>query len=279
MKRKRAVVSDLDGTLLSSQRAISPKNRACLEALGEKGITRILATGRSLWSLRRVIMPQDPVDYVIFSTGAGMMDWRNQELFYSKNLDKSQIQHIYQYLESLPIDFMLQEQVPHTHYIHYRRSQGLADFEERLDFYRDFAQPLCPNSIVNLPSATQFLAVLRPDQEAEYLQIKETLMPLTVVRATSPLDNASLWIEIFAPQVNKGESLLQLLDRLGHDREDCMVIGNDFNDLDMLEKLQHAYVTANAPASLLQRFRVVADHDSDGFHDAVQDWLSRSLEG
>ena len=84
-------VTDLDGTLLHSERRISEANFAMLHTLGIRNITGIIATGRSLYSLERVLPPDLPLDYVIFSTGAGIMDWQSHRIIHSPNLDTHQI--------------------------------------------------------------------------------------------------------------------------------------------------------------------------------------------
>jgi len=92
------------------------------------------------------------------------------------------------------------------------------------------------------------------------------------VRTTSPLDGASLWLEVFAPGTNKSGAAAWLAERLGIGAQDTYAVGNDFNDLDLLEWAAHARVTANAPPELAARFRSVPSHDADGFAHAVREW-------
>jgi hydroxymethylpyrimidine pyrophosphatase-like HAD family hydrolase len=65
-------VTDLDGTLLRSDRTFAPSDVAALRRLGERGVVRVLATGRSLYSFAKVGAAAAPIDYLVFSTGAGM---------------------------------------------------------------------------------------------------------------------------------------------------------------------------------------------------------------
>lgn len=268
-------VSDLDGTLLDSQSRISPANRQTLTELGKEGILRVLATGRSLWSMQRVIKDDDPFDYAIFSTGAGIMDWRTKELIYHKNLVQDEIHSVYQELEALSLDYMIHAKVPDSHHLHYRAKRELPDFWQRLSFYNGFAQELKPATLSTLQEATQFLAIAEAGSEALYYDLQQKLDPLTVIRCTSPLDFATLWIEVYAEGVNKGSALNWLLERYQLSPADAMVIGNDYNDTDMLELVPHSYVTANAAPELLAKYHPVAHHDSGGFSEAVRHWLDR----
>jgi hydroxymethylpyrimidine pyrophosphatase-like HAD family hydrolase len=64
-------VTDLDGTLLRSDRTFAQSDLKALHRLGELHIIRVIATGRSIFSFNTVVDSALPIDYVIFSTGAG----------------------------------------------------------------------------------------------------------------------------------------------------------------------------------------------------------------
>ncbi len=52
-------------------------------------------------------------------------------------------------------------------------------------------------------------------------------------------------------------------------RAEVVAVGNDYNDRDLLEWAEHAYVVANAAPPLKARYRVVASNDAQGFAEAV----------
>ena len=76
----KIVVTDLDGTLLPSQGCISKKNYNTLVSLRDKEIIRVIATGRTLYSAMAVLPEDFPIDYLIFSSGAGIIQWNTKEL-------------------------------------------------------------------------------------------------------------------------------------------------------------------------------------------------------
>lgn len=273
-KDKKICVCDLDGTLLPNRGKLSPKTLHTLEALKEKGILRVLATGRSLYSLRQVLDEDAPFDYVIFSTGAGIMDWHTQELIHSRNMDNSQIVDAHKILEEYDLDYMLHNEVPDTHLMHYREKIGGKDFWNRVELYQRYACEFDPKQLSNIAAATQYLAIAEEGNNVELLsRLEDRLLPLKTVRTTSPLDFKSLWIEVFAPNVSKGDALVHLAQSLGQEVDQCMVIGNDYNDLDMLEICPFSYVVADAPQELKARYTEVSACREDGFSEAVQLWL------
>ncbi len=82
MSEVRMVITDLDGTLLQKDHTISQGDIGTLEKLGKLGVCRVAATGRNLYKVRQVLFENSPFDYVILSSGAGIMDWKTQKLIY-----------------------------------------------------------------------------------------------------------------------------------------------------------------------------------------------------
>ena len=93
------------------------------------------------------------------------------------------------------------------------------------------------------------------------------------MRTTSPLDHDSTWFEIFPPSVDKGRAAEWLRQRFALPRARCMAIGNDYNDLSLLEWCAHPFVVDNAPGALKERFASVPSNDEDGVSIALERWL------
>lgn len=273
LKRTRICFTDLDGTLMHSAGIISEPNHEALDELHRRGIYRILATGRSLYSLKNVLPHDAPFDYAIFATGAGILDWHTKELIFSHDLDAEEVKQVCDTLEEFEIDYMLHNKVPDTHLMHYRVKAGIADFWRRVEHYKNYAEELDLSKLEQIMEATQFLAMVAQDREDIYKEVYKKLYPLSAVRTTSPIDFCTMWIEIFAPGVNKGGAVRFMMRKLGASADEIMVIGNDYNDLDMLKISANAYVTGNAPQELRHKYQTVATCDTNGFAEAVWKWL------
>jgi hydroxymethylpyrimidine pyrophosphatase-like HAD family hydrolase len=104
--------------------------------------------------------------------------------------------------------------------------------------------------------------------------IRSEFPDCNVIRATSPIDGESLWVEIFPKGVNKGEASDWLSRKAMVSRDDCLVLGNDYNDIDMLSWARAARVVGNAPEDIKRMFPSVAPQAESGFSDAVESWLA-----
>jgi len=271
-------VTDLDGTLLGSDGTLARADLDALDRLRTRGVRTAVATGRSLYSLLNSPAADLAVDYVIFSTGAGVIALPGRNLLYRVNLPPALVARALDFLHGTSLDFMLHRPVPDNHHFLYRRANpDNIDFETRIDRYRDFGQPLGAVNGSGFGEAAQFLAVVPPGHAQDALiQIRRGLPGLSVVHSTSPLDHTSTWIECFHPDVSKGKTAAWLAAELGVDASDTVAVGNDYNDLDLLEWAANAYVVANAPEGLRQRFRQVVQCGG-GVAEAAKRWLDADV--
>jgi hydroxymethylpyrimidine pyrophosphatase-like HAD family hydrolase len=276
MAGKAMVVTDLDGTLFQKDHRISRRNYQTLLELGARDIVRVIATGRSLYSAHKILSPGFPIDFLVFSSGAGIMAWSGQEILFSASMNGREVSLAFDALKRRSLDFMVHRPIPENHYfIYFSSGEPNPDFEARCRLYRDFA---APGSNGPPESACQLVAIEPHFRSTScFSEIREELGHLTVVRTTSPLDGKSGWIEIFSGSVSKAQAAMRLVRRLGVREEAVMAIGNDYNDLDLLGWAARSFVVGGAPQELLNRFPAVRSEDESDFSEAVALWRNGGL--
>ena len=269
-------IMDLDGTLLRSDRAFSDIDLDALEQLGELGIIRTIATGRSLYSFNKAAVGDLPVDFVIFSMGAGVLQQAGGKVVRRVSLEPHEVKRAYKILKTNRLDFMIHRTIPENHmFSYFRTNEGNDDFERRLELYSRFAVPL-DKATDGFGPATQLLAVVPNKVSHAVLEkVRSELPDYSVIRTTSPLDGKATWIEIFPTAVSKSRTAAWLAAELKIDIGKIVSVGNDYNDLDLLEWTAHSYVVDNAPVDLKNRFAGVASNNNGGVAEAAR----RSIEG
>ena len=268
-------VCDFDGTLLRSDRSFSYDDLEALKRLGELGIARAIATGRSIYSINTLPISNLPVDFLISSSGAGINRHPDGMIIRNTGLEAHQVRQAIQILQANRLDFMVHRPIPENHVFSYFESTSdNADFNRRLDIYRQFAKPLDTRHD-GFDSATQLLAVVPPDDTRPLIQTLRTALPeLNIIQTTSPLDGCSTWIEIFPATVSKSLAAAWLAEKFNLNANQALSIGNDYNDLDLLDWAGCSFVVRNAPLDLTGRFPVVASNDDGGVAEAVNRWLA-----
>lgn len=276
------LVTDLDGTLLDSNARLAGANREVLGSSGRARTVRMVATGRSLHSALKVMDSEFPVDYLAFSSGAGIVAWHSGELLFTCDMDSDMADRLICRLVSLAVDFTVHHAPPDTHrcYVHRApRSAPNADFENRLARYAGFFEDLsqATPSARSAAGIGQFLVIEPPGTGSCLDTIAREFPDVHVVRTTSPLDHASTWVEIFPSGTSKSQASEWVRRRHRIDPAATFAVGNDYNDLDLLEWARHSFVVENAPESMRERFEVVASNDEAGFAEAVRRWRTRCL--
>jgi len=274
------VVTDLDGTLLNNHQEVSREDFSTLVELGKRGIPRIVATGRSLFSVSKVLPDDFPIDYIVFSSGAGCMDWKNRNLLFRHSLSRRDITEIFRVLSEYEVDFSIHHPVPDNHHFIYFRNNGSnPDFQRRIQYYESYGREggdSCPS----MDEACQFLVVQQaavPAVEAPLTRemLSELLPEHNVIRTTSPIDGQTEWIEIFPALVSKAKGGDYLRREVFPDTETVLAVGNDYNDLQLLRWADISYVVDNAPPGLKKEFFSVPSNNDSGFSAAVSAYLKR----
>lgn len=283
-KYRGLFVVDLDGTLLNSAKRIADQDLDALMHLRKLGYAVAIATGRSNYSFAQLLQtlgyrgPNSPlaVDYVIFSTGAGIMDFTTRKILKSFTLSLEAVHHASNYLQMRELDFMVHKPIPDTCYLLYSAGgQDNADFQRRLALYHDFAAPLSHAALEGFAGATQLLCIVADRRgHAVAAEVTAACTQCSVVKATSPLDGISLWVEIFAPNVSKSHAIGWLAETIGLPRHSVCAVGNDYNDIDLLDWAGQGFLVANGPESLRELFPCVASNDNCGVSEAVARWLA-----
>ncbi len=274
MNYSSILVTDLDGTLTNSQHQISDQSLKTLRELGEQGVLRVIATGRNLFSARKMLTANLPFDYLIFSGGVGILDWKGGELLFSSQLSLTDTQAVTVYLKKERRDFMIQAPLPENHLFEYwQGGRENPDFNRRCELYSGYCRPWEEKDI---PQASQIISVEPAETGPQSYEIVRGAFPhLSVVRTTSPLDNASVWIEISHSGVSKASATQWLCSRFSIPHAATVGVGNDYNDRDLLDWVKQPFVVDNCPSELKKTYRIVSSHDAEGFSEAVQQALPK----
>ncbi|MDR2455114.1 MAG: Cof-type HAD-IIB family hydrolase [Deltaproteobacteria bacterium] len=250
----KMLFSDFDGTIKPYKGPVAKADIEAFSRLGRLGSKRVVATGRSLAAFDRDWDRRMEMDYLIFSSGLGACLWGPDgagELLFSHRFAPDVCQKALEACLALKRGFYAFRPPPECHLFVHQPPEGrppTVGDARRLELYRDYATfyqggPIGPRG--------QFLITAPAAEIDEVKREFEELSPgLSLIYSTSPMGDASVWLEIFPPGVSKGSAAKWLADKLSFQAADCLAIGNDFNDLDLLAWAGTAYLTADASPAL-----------------------------
>ncbi len=276
-RRYRALVfCDLDGTLIADGAPVSAANAAVIARLAANGIGVVAASGRNPALLEQVLAPELPLAFAICSTGVGVVEWPSGKLLRRSELSKQQAAQAAHRLRTAGANFLVYAPLLPDNHVCYRCATAPAT-AARKDFYRRLQR--FPQELPELPErwdgengASQLLAIFGAEESAAATALTEELRrEYSVVRATSPIDHESLWLEIFAPGVNKGTAAAWLCGHFAPGTP-TYALGNDYNDLELLEWADHPLAAATSPPDLRQRYHTLASPPETILAEAAARW-------
>ncbi len=276
MSEIKMVVTDLDGTLLQQDQTISIRDNETLEMLGRMKVCRVAATGRNLFKVRQVLTVKSPFDYVILSSGAGIMDWKTQNLIKALSIPAEETGRIVDFLINRKQNLKVSRELPDNHNFAWWKSYDCPELNRYVSHHKLLGEAVYIDP--QRPFVSSQILMFFPSSSDQFDLLKEEILKafpdLSIIRTTSPLNSEYTWMEIFPKGVSKAQGIEDICKITGISRENTLSIGNDYNDMEMLDYTKHSYVVDNAPGDLKLKYLISLAHHENGFSHAVNQHIS-----
>ena len=263
---KTLYVSDLDGTLLGSNKKTSEYTNRTINNLVDKGMLFSYATARSFQTSHKVTNGLNAKIPLIIYNGAMVVD-NTDGAFLIKNFFDNEITRVISDLLSndiFPIVYAFINGEEKFSYLPEKCTDGMRQFvESRKGDKRDnpvlYADELCIGEMFYITCIDK----------------KEKLKPLfdkynNTYHCVFQTDiyTKTQWLEIMPKAASKANAIRQLKTLLGCDK--IVVFGDGKNDIDMFELADEAYAVENAVDELKSiASGIIGSNDNDG----VAKWL------
>ncbi|SFL76901.1 HAD family hydrolase [Geodermatophilus ruber] len=261
--RPRLVATDLDGTLLHSTGAVTPRTRAAMEASWAVGIPVVGVTGRGPRLLDSVRGALDGRGIAVLAQGGFVVDLERDEVLRTVGLPRAQAVAVIERIEEVAGELIVAVEDAAEQ----AESQGPLRVQHGFDWPYPEPAHLLPRNEV-LPPGPVLKVFLRSSSvgQDELLARARQVVDPTEAEVT----HAGLgFIEVLPPGITKATGLALALERYGVGFGDVLVFGDMPNDLPMIEAVQaaggRAVAVANAhPAVRAATPLVTSGHDVDG---------------
>ncbi|MFK4761918.1 Cof-type HAD-IIB family hydrolase [Microbacterium sp. ZW T5_45] len=265
----RLIATDLDGTLLTSASAVSPRTRAALDAARARGIHVVPVTARQPIGLRAIAADAAFDGWALCSNGAFATHLTDGRLLFVEELPSDVIR---------PLAEALRESIPGLLFASVREGgetfvaqDGYAAVADFTDHKRE------PQSMGGVPldqvlSAPSLKLVIRHPELAPAV-LFDTLRDLGLSGFEATLSGAP-FVEVMAEGVTKATGLARLCEHLGISRSDVVAFGDALNDVEMLRWAGHGVAMADADDVVKDAAdEVTASNDDDGVARVIERML------
>jgi Cof subfamily protein (haloacid dehalogenase superfamily) len=272
----RLIAIDLDGTLLNSRSEVSPANRQALQAATARGVEVAVVTGRRSHSARK-FLDQVPCPVTLISSNGALITLASGEAVYRNFLPREVAQQVLEVTRDYRPYVALLFDIPGRGQV---MMQNGAVSTGPLAWYlaqsRDCLEQVPELEAVLTTDPVQVLfggppASIEPVQPLLEASPAGASIHLTwtkyLIRNTSLLD-------VMNRGCSKGSALVFWAAHRGIDRSEVMAIGDNFNDLEMLEFAALPVLMANSTPGLARaNWRVTLSNDQDGVAAAIHSYV------
>lgn len=271
----RIIALDLDGTLLTSEKALTPRTREALRAASEAGIAIVPATGRFYKGMPAVVRELPFVRYVITINGAQVFDVQTGESIYSADIPTDEAVAFYEHLDTLPViyDAYVDGWGYMTEAMQKRIGEfGMLPFQIKMMLELRSPVPELKTFLQEGKRRPQKLQLFVKDAAYRDLLLRELAARYPRFAVSSSLPNN---IEANSFDADKGRALLALADKLGVEHEQTMAFGDGLNDLTMLRAAGIGVAMENGHPDVKAAADVIAPScDEDGVAKVIEELLS-----
>lgn len=277
---------DLDGTLLNSRGEISRQNLEAIQQAENKGVLVTIVTGRRFRDARPVALELNLNAPLISHNGALTKFADTLETVNASILRNETIRDILRVGKAFGADAMLSsdphgkgvllydrvsdENIPLQKYIEWSRRLHGDEAEEAVHHVESLESVLDDYDTVHV----SFSGGCAPMAELEIILQNELQQTVNVLTTVYTSLNFTL-IDILPPDASKGTGLERLTKFENLSPENVMAIGDNFNDLEMLEFAGTAVLMGNATPELLEsgRFHETLSNDENGVALAIEKFI------
>jgi Cof subfamily protein (haloacid dehalogenase superfamily) len=276
----RLLALDIDGTLLDPQFKITAENLAALRAAHASGIELLLATGRRHDYALPVAQEIGVPCWLISSNGA-LIRSSAGETFYSDRLPVSTAIKLVRHMDAFRANAVITFDRQGNNALVLERVEELNQSIARwIQMNAQFIQYVSPleEALNEDPIQAMYCGrVVRMEEAQKRLAEADFLAEISILK--TQYDHRDLCIlDILNGECSKGHALRRWAQQHGIPREQIMAIGDNFNDLEMLEFAGVAFVMGNASQELKQSgWRVTASNAESGVARALQEVLGLGI--
>jgi len=253
----KLIASDMDGTLLDSEKRMPPDFPDVVRALRLRGVRFVAASGRQYSALRRDMRALVPEIIFIAENGALIME--NDRRLFIDPLSPEAVGRILRAGRGLPgvyaavcradcamVEKSASEEFIRSMTMYYADTHVVEDLEASCAGLTD----VCKVAFYDDGDAATHELPALTDALSDGLSV---------------ILSGEHWVDVMKPGVNKGHALQILQAQRGVAPEACMAFGDYLNDLEMLQVVGESYAMANALPEIKKAARHIApSNDEDG---------------
>ncbi len=267
-------VADMDGTLLNDNKELSGKDIQTIKKLQDFGIKFAVATGRHDSMIKSYLKHLDLRVPVISCNGAIVREPFSDRVFLAQALPKEQSLRVIDICKERDASFHIYghesifgEKLSHKMLYYHNLNKTLpADEQTKL-----IVVPDCRDIVINAPEPLYKFLII----SEESLGLGDIIAQLSELDGLTVTRSMPLLCDVMKSGITKAYALQKLAESLGIKREEIAAIGDQYNDIDLIEYAGLGIAVANAEDALKEKADIVtiANNNENAVSEAIESCL------
>lgn len=268
MQDRKILILDIDGTLVNSEKVITPETLKYINIIQDMGHIVALASGRPYPGMKQYVdaLKMDEKNgYIISFNGGKIISCEKGEVVYSNCMPGKYLQGLY--------DFALEHDMGLVTY-----SDDMVITGTRLDNYMQYEARLNYMPIYSVEDFCGYVdfdvvkcLMTAPEKQAEEC---EKILAQRYSRELNVFRSEPYFIEITNKGVDKAKAVENLLNILGIERKNSICCGDGYNDLTMVSYAGVGVAMANAQQIVKDNADYVTGScDEDGLVEVIKKFI------
>lgn len=263
----KLIATDMDDTLLTSQKNISKENQESIMQAQEKGVKFVLASGRPTFAMNS-FANQLKLDkfggYVLSYNGACITDCKTGKNIFSLGLNETDIFFLFNKADEYDVSILTYN----DDVILYNKYTEYVDLEIECTNFK--SKKITDLSLLDFTKTMKCMIVANPEKIKEiYIKLKELVGDKYYLAISNPH-----FLEIANININKGKTLKYLCDILSIDSSEIIACGDSYNDIDMLKFAGLSVAADNACDDIKKICKYVSvNHNENILEDVIKKYI------
>jgi len=256
----RLLVADIDGTLVTGDRRITPGVRAAVQAAREAGVRVCLATGRMWRSAEPYVRALGADPPAILYNGGLVYDFRTGTEWRRLHLEPAHARAVLEILRDIP------QVQPHLYVGDQVYTGEMNAITERYMHKDGLEVTAVGDLLAFLPPAPMKILIIgaRPDLERVARAVAARPVAINMVFSEET------YLEILPTGSSKGDALRFVAEHLGIPLRQTIAVGDNLNDLEMIRIAGLGVAMGNAPEALkIHAGYIAPTNEEEGLVDVI----------
>lgn len=249
----KLIAIDMDGTLLNDRHEVPEDVKNVLNEAKKQGIKIVLCSGRPIGGMRGYIEDlnlDEEGDFAIAYNGALVQKTHSNEVVAELSLSHDDLENLYEHSIALnsPMHFFDVNGL-------YTPNADISKYTVLESYLNNI--PLGYRKVSDVPQDTSIPKVMYIDQP-DKLERTIQLLPVSLKEQYNIVRSSPYFLEFVHPSVSKGNAVRKLAELLNIKQEEVMCIGDNGNDLSMIQYAGCSVAMGNA----IPEVKAVADFET-----------------